>query len=329
MKQIQGAWYERLGPPHEVLQVGELPAPEVGPGEVLVRILASGINPADCKRRAGWQYGPMAFPRIIPHADGAGVIVATGEGVTAKRVGQRVWLWNAQGDRPWGTAAELCALPAERAVPLPPGVDVITGATLGIPAVTAHYALHADGPIGGQTVLVQGGAGAVGYFAIQLAVAAKARVIATVSSAAKAQVARSAGAVVVDYRREDVVDAVLAATGGLGVDRVVEVDFAANQASDVRLIRPNGVIASYSSTSDPHPTLDYYALAFKGVTLRLVQAYLLPPKARAAAIEAINAALSTGTLHPPPVTTFPLKDIAAAHGAVEGKTLVGKAICLL
>ena len=183
---MRAAWYERNGPAREVLSVGEMPAPEPGPGEVRVRVHASGVNPSDWKSRAGTAR-PMAFPRVIPHSDGAGVIDRAGPGIPTRRVGERVWIWNAQWKRPFGTAAEFVILPAAMAVRLPEGIGFEEGACLGIPALTAHRAVTSDGPVAGQTVLVSGGAGAVARYAIQIAkLLGAGQVIATVSSAAKA-----------------------------------------------------------------------------------------------------------------------------------------------
>ncbi|RMH49245.1 MAG: NADPH:quinone reductase, partial [Alphaproteobacteria bacterium] len=181
---MRAAVYRRTGPAEEVLTVEDLPDPVPGPGEVLVRVHASGVNPADVKRRGGWLGQRMDHPLVIPHADGAGEIIATGPGVDPARRGQRVWLWNAQGGyggpgRAFGTAAELCALPQSQAVPLPAALSFAQGACLGIPAMTAHRAVFADGPVAGRTILVAGAGGAVGHFAVQFAAAAGARVIGT------------------------------------------------------------------------------------------------------------------------------------------------------
>ena len=325
---MRAAWYERLGPAAEVLQVGDCEAPQPGPGEVLVRIAASGVNPSDWKKRSGWQYGPMTAPRVIPHNDGAGVIEAVGDGVSAQRVGERVWLFGAQaGGRAGGTAAELCAVPADQAVRLPTGMSFEAGACLGVPACTAHFAVFADGRITGQTILIPGAAGAVGHYAVQFAKWSGATVIATVSSREKAEHARAGGADhVIDYRREDVVGRVKEMTDGQGVDRIVEVDFGANLAADAELIKPNGVIASYSSTRIPEPVLPYYPLAFKGVTLRLVQGYLIPPQHRRQAIEDIAAMSVEGSLQHAVARRYPLSQIAAAHEASERGEVIGNIV---
>lgn len=325
---MQAAWYEELGSARGVLRVGELPDPEPGPGEVLVRVRASGVNPSDYKKRAGWGGLEMMHPRVVPHSDGAGVVVAVGPGVPETRRGERVWLWNAQGpERAFGTAAELVALPSEQAPRLPDGVDFAVGAALGVPGCTAHRAVFADGSVEGMVVLVAGGAGAVGSYAVQLARWGGARVLATVSSEEKADHARRAGAeVTIDYRREDVVSRVMEETGGAGVDRIVEVDLGANLPVDVEVIGPNGVIASYSSTSVPEPTFPYYPLAFKGVTLQLVQGYLLPPAARRRAVVDLNRLLAEGRLWTAVAGRFPLREIAAAHEAAEAGDRIGKLV---
>lgn len=325
---MRAAWYETTGPASEVLRVGTLPDPAPGPGEVLVRLEASGVNPSDVKKRAGWQGLRMAHPRIVPHADGAGTVEAVGAGVPAARVGERVWTWNAQGEDRWqGTAAELVALPSERAPRLPAGVPAAVGASLGVPACTAHFAVLADGPVAGSTVLVQGGAGAVGHLAIQWAKWDGATVVATVSSEEKARVARDAGADhVVDYTAGEVVERIHGLTDGGGVDRIVEVDFAANLAVDAEVIRENGTIATYSSTSDPEPALPYYALAFRGVTVRFVQAYLMPPPDRARAVRAVRRALSEDRLRVEVASVHPLGEAVAAHEAVESGRAVGNVV---
>jgi 2-desacetyl-2-hydroxyethyl bacteriochlorophyllide A dehydrogenase len=324
---MRAAWYERAGPAAEVLQLGELPDPAPEAGEVLVRVRTSGVNPSDTKQRGGWRGAKPAFPRIVPHADGAGEIIAVGAGVERARIGERVWVYNGVGlydaRRAFGTAAELVALPADQAVALPDGLDFAQGACLGIPACTAHRAVFADGPVRGLTILIQGGAGAVGHYAVQFAAQAGARVIATVSSPEKAAHARAAGAhEIIDRKREDVVALVRALAGEAGVDRIIEVDFGANLAIDAELIRLNGTIASYSSTTAPEPTFPYYKLAFKGANLRLIQGYQLPPEARAAALADIARLKLIHTID----QRFPLAQIARAHERVESGKALGNVV---
>ena len=328
---MKAAWYGRTGPAAEVLQLGELETPRPGPGEVLVRIHASGINPSDTKMRAGWRGMAMAFPLVVPHSDGAGEIVALGAGVDDARIHTRVWVYNAtalyDASRCMGTAAQYCAVPAAQAVALPAGTNFEQGACFGVPACTAHRAVFSEGPVHGQTVLVQGGAGCVAHYAVQFARLAGARVIATVSSAAKADHARAAGAdETVVYTREDVVSRVLALTHGLGVDRIVEVDLGANLSTDVALIKVNGNIASYSSTAVPEPVLPYYPLAYKGVNLRLVQGFNLPAAVRQAAQRDITRWCEAGLLQHAIGAVFPLAEIAQAHEVVELRRVIGNVV---
>lgn len=325
---MKAIWYERTGPAAEVLEHGDMDERLPGPGEVRVRVHTSGVNPSDTKKRAGWIGLSMAHARVIPHSDGGGTIESIGDGVPASRVGERVWLWNAQsGERAFGTAAEFVTLPGELAVGLPDSIDFDAAAGLGVPGGTAHYAVYGDGPVGGQTILVQGGAGAVGHLAIQLASLGGARVIATVSSPEKAVVADAAGAAVtIDYRAGDVADRVLEATAGAGVDRVVEVDLAANLDTDIEVLEPNGRIVSYSSSSDPSPVLPYYPLAFKDARVHFLQGYLLPPVARRAAIRDLTMWLDAGQLDVRVGARFPLARTAEAHEAVESGAVIGNVI---
>lgn len=320
------AYYTRNGPAREVLAVGELETPEPGPGEVRVRVRASGVNPSDVKSRRGGPGRIMAFPRVVPHSDGAGEIDALGAGVPEERLGQRVWTWNAQWRRAFGTAAEYVILPAEQAVALPEGVDFAIGACLGIPGLTAYRAVTIDGPVDGQTVLVAGGAGAVGHYAIQMARLGGARVIATVSSAAKAAHAESAGAeAVIDYRREDVAARVGALTQGRGVDRVIEVDLAGNAALVPRILRPNGTAVVYGSNA-PEVTLPFLPYLVGNLTLRFFIVYELPPAARRACVEGLNALLAEGRLRHTIAARYPLAEVAAAHEAVEGGAAIGNVV---
>jgi NADPH2:quinone reductase len=323
---MRAAWYERNGPAAEVLQVGELPDPVPGAGEVLVRLHASGVNPSDVKTRAGLR-APMKFARIVPQSDGAGVVVGVGPGVAESRVGQRVWVYNAQWQRPFGTAASLVALPAAQAVPLPEQVSFAAGACLGIPASTAHNAVFADGRVVGKTVLVTGAAGAVGHYAVQLAKWGGARVLATVSGEAKAAHARSAGAdLVINYRTEDVAAAVMRATGGAGVDRVVEVELGGNLAVTEQVLKPHGIVAAYASMAEPTPKLPFYALMFKSITIRLLVVYTLTEEERAKAIADLTRAMQAGVLSHAIAETYPLAEIARAHEAVESGKPIGNVV---
>jgi NADPH2:quinone reductase len=323
---MKAAFYDRNGPADEVLQVAELPMPAPAPGEVLVRVKASGVNPSDVKSRAGLR-ARVPYPRVVPHSDGAGVIEAIGAGIDPARVGERVWLWNGQWQRPFGTAAEYIALPSFQAPHLPDGVPYEAGACLGIPAMTAHRCVFADGPVAGQTILVTGGAGAVGHYAIQLARWGGAKVIATVSRADKAAHAKAAGADhIVNYKTEDVTDAVKDFTKGQGADRAIEVEFGGNLQTTLACLKTNGVIAAYASSAAMEPKLPFYPMMFQGITLRMVLVYVLPEAARHQSIQDINQALVQGALVHGIAETYPLERIAAAHKAVESGTAIGNVV---
>lgn len=324
--QMRAAYYERKGPAREVLIVGELPVPEPGPGEVRVRIAVSGVNPTDTKSRSTWRgQTTMPFPRIIPHQDGAGVIEAVGPAVDPARIGERVWVYEAQWGRPFGTAAEYVVVPTGNAVRLPEGTSFHDGACLGIAAMTAHRCLFADGPISGKTVLVTGAAGGVGQYAMQLATWGGATVIATVSSPEKAEHAHATGANhVLNYRDEDVVARVLELTGGAGVERIVEVAFGANLPASVQLLKTNGVIATYASDAEATPSIPFGQLLWKDATVRFVLVYVMGEAAHQAAITDITAALEHGALRPVAVQRFGLDEIAAAHDAMESGHTAGK-----
>lgn len=314
---MKAVWYSEFGAPERVLEVGEIETPAPGPGDVLVRLLHSGVNPSDAKARAGARPGVTkpAFPRIIPHSDGAGVIEATGEGVDDSRVGQTVWIWNGQWQRGFGTAAEYIALPQAQAVPLPDGVSPETGATLGIPGLTAAHTVYGGGDIAGQTLLICGGAGAVGHNAVQLAKWGGARVIATASSAAADRV-RAAGAdVVLDYADPDLAAQVLDASGA-GVDRAIEVEFGQNAALLAEVMKPLGTIMAYGSGKDMTPTLPFGPYLFKALKLDITLIYILPDALRQTAIERLHRALTEGALVPEIHAHFALEDCAAAHDAV-------------
>lgn len=327
---MRAAYYAQTGVAADVLTLGELPDPEPQAGEVLVRVAASGVNPADVKRRAGWGGMAMAHPRVIPHSDGAGTIERVGHGVSPERIGERVWLWNAQGGygtagRANGTAAEFIALPTEQAVALPEHYSMEQGACLGVPAMTAHRCVMADGPVRGSILLIQGGGGAVGFLAVQIALASGARVLTTVGADRAAAHLRTVGATSVNRKCEDVTDRILELTDGRGVDRIIEVDFAANQTTDATLLRPNGTIASFSSSSDPYPTLDYYALAAKGANVRFIQGFTLSVPARQAA----QSWIAAQRLDIPIATVHPLANIAEAHSAVEAGDNFGQVVVSL
>jgi NADPH2:quinone reductase len=301
--------------------------PVAGPGEVRIRLEASGVNPADVGRRGG-SYRAMDYPRVIPNSDGAGLVDQIGDGVTRFRNGDRVWLFNGQRNgRAFGTAAEYIALAEQLVMPLPDNLSFAEGATLGIPAMTAWCSLFADGPIVGRTVLVTGGAGAVGHYAVQLAKWGGAQVIATVSSAMKGEQARHAGAdLVVNYKDEDVVAKALAFTGGRGADRVVDVDFGGNIATTLKLMAMNSTIAVYATNGNRTPTVPMRELMEKCITLRSLVLFALPPALLAAAQADISKWLAAGPRIHNVAAQFALSDTAQAHLAVEKGDKLGTVI---
>ncbi len=324
---MRAAWYEKLGNAQDVLSVGFVDIPEVGSGEVRVKVHASGVNPSDVKQRSGWGGLKMRHPRVIPHNDGAGVIEAVGEGVSPSRIGERVWIYEATLSRPFGTAAEYVVVASDNAVFLPDNTEFAAGACLGVPAMTAHYSVFQDGAVAGQTILVTGGAGAVGNYAIQLAKWGGARAIATVSSPEKAEIARAAGAdYIINYKTEDVAARVKEITGKEGVDRVVEVDFASNIETNLAVLKRNGVIATYASDSNVQPQIPFYQLVYKNVTVHYVLVYVMPKAAHQAAAEDITTCLKAGVLNHVIAQRFPLAEIAAAHEAVESGRAIGNQV---
>jgi len=319
---MRAAYYERNGAARDVLRVGDIETPQPRAGEVRVKLFTSGVNPSDVKSRAGVTR-KIAFPRVIPHSDGAGEIEAVGEGVSSARLGERVWVWNGQWRRPFGTAAEAITLPAEQAVLLPKNVSMEAGACLGIPAYTGYEGVLLTGASEGATVLVAGGAGAVGHYAIQFAKKREATVLTTVSSPAKADLARQAGADhVIDYRRESVGERVMAITGKRGVNAVIEVDLAANARLLPEVLAPNGVVAIYGSGA-PEASIPFQFLLQSNVALKFFLVYLMEPQERARATAEITRLLERGELTHNVARTFALDEIVAAHEAVESGTAVG------
>jgi NADPH:quinone reductase len=318
---MRAALYDSTGASADVLRITDVERPEPGPGEVRLKIEYSGVNPTDWKSRSGLTSRPIDGFQI-PHHDGAGVIDAVGEGVDPARVGQRAWTWLAAAGR-WGTAAEWSVVPDRQAVALPDGISAELGASLGVPAMTAHRCLFADGPVAGKTVLVAGGAGAVGHFAIELAKHAGARVVTTVSGPAKAELAAKAGAdLVVNYREPGAAGAIKAFGP---VDRVVELALGANLGLDLTVITPGGEIVTYAAEPGPDPGLPVRACMNANVVMRFVLLYGVPAAALDQAAADITTALADGALTELPVHRFALADIAAAQDAVEAGA-VGKVV---
>ena len=326
---MHAAWYEQQGAARDVIHYGEVPIPKPGANEVRVKVYASGVNPSDTKSRSGWGGITLAYPRVIPHQDGAGIIESIGEGVSPERIGERVWIYEAQRGRPFGTAAEFVVVPSDRAVRLPDNTDFVEGACLGVPAMTAHRCLFADGSIEGQTILVTGGAGAVGYYALQLAKWGGANVITTVSRPEQEQLVRAAGAdYIINYKSEAVIQRIQAITGlERGIDRIVDVDFSANFDVAAAVLKPNSVVNTYNVGS-PKNQLAIPAQTFllNGNVLRFVLVYVMPDAAKQSASQDITAALEAGALRHNIAKRFALTEVAAAHEAQDSGQLIGKAV---
>jgi len=324
--EMRAAFYTAEGPASEVLQLGEQPTPVPNRGEVRVRLRTSGVNPSDVKSRAGGFGRPMAAPLVVPHSDGAGDIDAVGEGVPAERVGERVWIWNGQWRRAFGTAAQYIALPSEQAVVLPEKIDYPAGACLGIPALTAYQAVRLLGLERGATVLVSGGAGAVAHYAIQIAKARGLRVLATVSSAEKAAHASAAGAdEIINYKTETVAERVRSLTDGRGVEGIVEVDLSANAALLPDVLRPHGTVSIYGMSAN-ETMLNTRWMLRSTATLRFFLVYDLDARDRAEAIGGISELMREGRLHHAVFRKLPLDRIAEAHELVESGRAMGNVV---
>jgi NADPH2:quinone reductase len=321
------AWYDRQGPAAEVLQVGELPAAEPGPKEVRVRLMLSGASPGDIKKRKAWLGSPMAFPRIVPHSDGAGVIEAVGPGADPARVGRRVWVYGAQSYRPFGTAAQSAVVPEALAIDLPEAVSDEMGACLGIPGITAHRAVFADGPVSGQTLLVHGVRGSVGSLAAQLARWSGATVIGTVRTGAETGRVDPGTADRVVSLEADPVSAIRR-LAPRGVDRIVEVALSANADLDAAVVRNGTVLAAYASPKD-RPDLPFWPMLFANVTIRLLGSDDFPQEAKDAAARDLTAAAAQSALTVTVAKTFPLARIAAAHEFIESGHAAGRVLVAL
>ena len=315
---MKAAWFEKFGSAEQVIQVGEQPKPVAALGQVLVKLATSGVNPSDVKKRAGASPSLLDDGLVIPHSDGAGVIESVGPGVPEDRVGQRVWVYQAQYGRRLGTAAEYVVLDSNRAIHLPDNTEFSVGACLGIPVMTAHRCVYSDGDISGQVVLVTGGAGRVGYYAIQWALIAGAEVIATASNDADRDTCLALGAsAVVNHREPDWGKQVLIASQGKKVDRVIDVEFGANLPQILNCIATSGVVATYSSTQVKQPSLPFIDMMFMDLTLRMILVYAMPESAKVHAIEAITEALQTGKLQHRIAHKVTLDQITEGHKLVE------------
>jgi NADPH2:quinone reductase len=317
---MRAAFYERNGGAREVLQVGEVETPRAAPGEVRIKLATSGVNPSDVKARQG-ATRKIAWPRLVPHSDGAGVIDQVGNGVPQSRIGERVWLWNGQWKRAFGTAAQYIALPAAQAVKLPDKVSFEAGACLGIPAMTAYHAVTLAAAAKGTTLLVSGGAGSVSQYVIQFAKMAGATVLTTISSEQKAKVALAVGTDhAIDYKREDVGARVMELTDKRGVDAVIEMDLAANARLIPSVLRPKGSVIIYGTSGEA--TLPAFFCLTQSIRLQFFLVYELDSAERERAVAAISRGLVEDKLiNRVAQPTYPLAEIAAAHEAVERGTI--------
>jgi len=324
---MRAAWYERQGPAREVLTVGEMPDPLPGPGEVRIRVAASGINPGDIKKRQDSFGIGMTYPRDIPHSDAAGRVDKVGDGVPSEWLGRSVWCYGAQSYRPFGTAADFTVVPVERAVPLPGNVTPDQGACLGIPGITAHRAVYVAGPVSGRTVLVQGAAGSVGLCAVQLARRGGAHVIGTVRSSLEEETARNAGAHEVLRNDQEFRERVAAAAPD-GVDHIVEVAFGANIEADVDLLKMGGSIATYA-TDNATPKLPFWKMVFKNIRVFFLGSDDFPVDAKIAAARDLNAALEAGWPGFKIGERLPLAEIVRAHELAEHPARPGRVVVML
>lgn len=325
---MKAVWYDKVGAAQAVLQYGERPAPSPGPGEILVRLHASGVNPSDVKARAGLRGGKsvLAYPDVIPHSDGAGVVEGMHSSSSRLALGDRVWISNAQWKRAFGTAAEFVAVDESSVFPLPNRASFEVGAALGIPALTACHAVSAYGAIDGKVALISGGGGTVGGLAVQFAKRAGAFVVATGSEADRERILGLGADAFVDYRSGQLVDDVLHATGGRSIDHVVEVEFGDNIHAISELVSVRGTIVAYGSAKTQKPELPFYTLMFKGVRLEFLLVYLLSREERATAASRINTLLEASALDVPVSNVLPLHECAQAHEIVEAGRRTGAVI---
>jgi NADPH2:quinone reductase len=321
---MKAAWYEKQGAARDVLTIGEMPDPHPSAGEVRIRVAFSGVNPGDVKKRQDSFGIGMPFPRVIPHSDGSGTVDTVGEGVPREWVGRRVWCYGAQSYRPFGTTAEYTVLPLKQVVQLPDDVPLEQGACLGIPGITAHRAVNVAGPVDGRTVLVQGGAGAVGACAVQLAHCARARVIATCRAESDKQIAKQAGADEV-LLSDEKLTARIRASAADGIHHIVEVAFAANIKTDIEVLAQAGSIATYA-TNAPAPEIPFWQLVFVNARIFFVGSDDVPADAKVEATRAINQALEAGWQGLDIAEIVPLEQIARAHELVEHPVKSGRVL---
>ncbi len=324
---MKAAWIEEFGDAGQVLKIGKQNKPYPSAGEVLVRLKSSCVNPSDVKKRAGAFSDVLNEGLVIPHSDGAGIIEAVGIGVENHRIGERVFVYQAQHGRNFGTAAQYICVNEKRAPVLPAAASFQVGACIGIPIMTAHRCVFADGPVTGKTILVTGGAGRVGYYAIQWAKYAGANVIATASNARDEQACREAGAQqVVNHRKSNWGAQVLECNGGDKIQRVIDVEFGANLPQVLQCIETGGTIVTYSSSQQTAPTLPFRDMLFKDLTIRMVLVYAMPEVAKQQAIKDTQKLLQSQTLKHRIGAKMSIENIAHAHQLVEAGDVRGSVV---
>ena len=322
---MKAAWYRRNGSAQEVLEVGDLPTPVPAAGEVRVKLATSGVNPSDVKSRVA---RPLNAPLIIPHSDGAGVIDAVGEGVSPARIGERVWVWNGQWERPWGTACEYICLAQQQAVSLPANTDEAAAACFGIPVLTAIQAIRLAPALRGKTVLVTGAASGVGHYAVQLAKLEGATVFGTVGNGERAAHAKSAGCdEVIFYKSEPVAQRVLDLTQGQGVDVIIDLDFASTSLLLPQgALKKHGTCVVYGSNNPAEVPVHFRTLLWNSLNLRFFLVYDLALNDRQAGLDRLQALLHEQKLKHTIGARFDLSHIAQAHQAVEQGQVIGHVV---
>ena len=306
--------YSKFGPASEVLKVNEVSTPEPQDGEVLVRLHFSGANPSDAKARAGNRPGVTKpqYELVIPNSDGSGIITAVGKGVDTVRVGEKVWIWNGQWQRPYGTAADFIALPSKQAVQVPIGMSLETGACLGIPGLTAAHCTLGNGSLAGKTVLISGGAGSVGNISIQLAKWSGAQVISTGSTNGFSHMYNAGADHVFDYGDPELTQKIMKISP-LGLDRAIEVEFGQNIEFLHQVMKPYGTVSIYGSAKNMAPVIPFGQYLYKAIKLDITLIYILPDPERKLAIQNLYRAHKAGALETKVETVYNLEDCSLAH----------------
>ena len=329
---MKAAYYEKTGRAKDVLKIGNFDSPKLGSNEVLILLKYSGINPSDVKKRMGWQNKKMDFPLIIPHSDGSGEIIDVGKNLSKEYIGKKVWIWTAQGGyndigRAFGTAAEFITVPLDKFYELPRNLSFAEGACLGVPAMTAYDAVFFNSEIENKTILVQGAGGVVGHFAVQFVKVSGGNVIASVGSKKREKHAKDAGAKYIFNRHDNnFINNILDATNGKGVDQIIEIDFGKNIDIITKVLKPNGLISSYSSTGNPNPIFPYYKFASKGCKISIIQSFNFSKKTRENCCKFIEKISDTNNIKVPIGKILPLDDIISAHELVENQETIGNVV---